>query len=264
VRASGGTSSYAQPQASQLELGKGPGGSCLFRLRPSVLLVPTVLLVRHAQASFGTGDYDVLSPDGVKQAEELAAEIARRELRVDRLISGSLARQRETVAPLAALTGAPVSIDPRWNEYDADDILARYSESTFRLVHQSTGASRATTHEFQVVLEQALHSWITLTEQAQPTELWRAFYERANAALDHIVGELDRGQTALVCTSGGVLAAICIRLLGAPDQSFVRFNRVTVNAGISKVIHGGRGTTMVSFNEHGHLEKPGGSLVTYR
>jgi broad specificity phosphatase PhoE len=236
----------------------------VFRLRPSVLLVPTVLLVRHAQASFGTGDYDVLSPDGVKQAEELAAEIARRELRVDRLISGSLARQRETVAPLAALTGAPVSIDPRWNEYDADDILARYSESTFRLVHQSTGATRATTQEFQVVLERALHSWITSTEQAQPTELWRAFYERANAALDHIVGELDRGQTALVCTSGGVLAAICIRLLGAPDQSFVRFNRVTVNAGISKVIHGGRGTTMVSFNEHGHLEKPGGSLVTYR
>jgi broad specificity phosphatase PhoE len=226
--------------------------------------VPTVLLVRHAQASFGTGDYDVLSSDGVKQAEELAAEIARRELRVDRLISGSLARQRGTVAPLAALTGTPVSIDPRWNEYDADDILDQYSESAARLGRQSSGASRLTTQEFQAVLETALLSWITSTERARPTELWRAFYERANAALDDLVGELDRGQTALVCTSGGVLAAICIRLLGAPDQTFVRFNRVTINAGITKVIRGSRGTTMVSFNEHGHLEKPGGSLVTYR
>ena len=233
-------------------------------LRPSVLLVPTVLLVRHAQASFGAGDYDVLSPGGLVQAEELAAEIAGKNLRVDRIVSGTLARQRHTIAPFASLTGAPTSIDPRWDEYDADAILENYSDSAIRLVRPSSGAARVTTQEFQVVLEEALLSWITSAEQAQPTELWRAFYERANAALDDLVRELDRGQTAVVCTSGGVLAALCLRLLGAPDQNFVRFNRVTVNAGITKVIHGARGTTMVSFNEHGHLEKLGSSLVTYR
>jgi broad specificity phosphatase PhoE len=219
--------------------------------------VPTVLLVRHAQASFGGGNYDVLSPGGIEQATELAAEIARRELRVDWIVTGTLARQRDTVAPLAALTGAPTSIDPRWDEYDSDDILDKYSESGVRLGRQPGGA-------FQVVLEEALLSWIASTERAQPTEPWPAFYERANSALDDLVGKLDRGQTALVCTSGGVLAAICLRLLEAPDQTFVRFNRVTVNAGITKIIHGNRGTTMVSFNEHGHLEKPGGSMVTYR
>ena len=226
--------------------------------------MPTVLLVRHAQGSFGTGDYDVLSADGVNQADELAAEIARRELRLDRLVSGTLARQRDTVAPLAARTRAPTSVDPRWNEYDADGILDQYSESAARLGRESSGAPRLTTQEFQAVLEEALLSWIAATERGQQTEPWRAFYERANAALDDLVSELNRGQTALVCTSGGVLAAICIRLLGTPDQSFVRFNRVTINASITKVIRGGRGMSMVSFNEHGHLEKPGGSLVTYR
>jgi len=194
----------------------------------------------------------------------LAAEIARRELTVDRIVSGTLARQRDTVAPLAALTGAPTSIDPRWDEYDADDILDEYSESAVRLAGQPSGASRVTREDFQRVLEEALLSWIASAKRALPTEHWPAFYERANSALGDLVGELDRGQTALVCTSGGVLAAICLRLLGAPDQTFVRFNRVTVNAGITKVIHGSRGTTMVSFNEHGHLEKPGGSFVTYR
>jgi len=226
--------------------------------------VPTVLLVRHAQASFGTGEYDALSPGGVVQADALAAEIVRRELRLDRIVSGTLARQRDTIAPLTALSGAPMTIDRRWNEYDADDILDRYSDSSVRLGRRSTGASRITTQEFQVVLEEALLSWISSTEPAQPAEPWPVFYERANTALDDLVGELDRGQTALVSTSGGVLAAICLRLLGAPDHTFVRFNRVTVNAGITKVINGSRGTTMVSFNEHGHLEKPGGSLVTYR
>jgi broad specificity phosphatase PhoE len=157
-----------------------------------------------------------------------------------------------------------MSIDQRWDEYDADDILDKYSESVVRLGRQPGGAFQVTTQEFQVVLEEALLSWIASSERAQQTELWPAFYERANSALDDVVGELDRGQTALVCTSGGVLAAICLRLLEAPDQTFVRFNRVTVNAGITKVIHGSRGTTMVSFNEHGHLEKPGRSIVTYR
>ena len=226
--------------------------------------MPTVLLVRHAQASFGTSDYDALSPGGIAQAEELAAEIARREIRVDRLVSGTLARQRDTVARLAALTAGPVSIDRRWDEYDADDILDKYSDRSVRLERRSRGASRITTQQFQVVLEEALLSWISSPEPARPAEPWLTFCKRSNAALDDLAGELDRGQTALVCTSGGVLAAICLSLLGAPDQAFVRFNRVTVNAGITKVIHGARGTTMVSFNEHGYLEKPGGSLVTYR
>jgi hypothetical protein len=37
---------------------------------------------------------------------------------------------------------------------------------------------------------------------------------------------------------------------------------VTVNAGVTKVVRGRSGTTLVSFNEHGHLEADG--LVTYR
>ena len=233
-------------------------------LGPSVLPVPTVLLVRHAQGSFGTGNYDVLSPAGVQQANALAAELARRELRVDRIVTGTLGRQRDTVVPVAALTGAPASIDPRWDEYHADDILDAYSDSAVRLERKASGASQVTTQAFQVVLDDALLSWISSTEQGRPIEPWSAFSERANAALDDLVSELDRGQTALVCTSGGVLAAICLRLFGAPDETFVRFNRVTVNAGITKIIRGSRGTTMVSFNEHGHLEQPGGSLVTYR
>ncbi|HWF53236.1 MAG TPA: hypothetical protein VG223_01350, partial [Solirubrobacteraceae bacterium] len=65
-------------------------------------------------------------------------------------------------------------------------------------------------------------------------------------------------------TSGGVLAAVCIELLGLADDAFTTFNRVTINAGITKVIHGRRGATLVSFNDHSHLERAGTELVTYR
>ena len=39
-----------------------------------------------------------------------------------------------------------------------------------------------------------------------------------------------------------------------PD-GFLPVNRVAVNAGITKVVVGAQGTTLVSFNEHGHLEQ---------
>jgi broad specificity phosphatase PhoE len=82
------------------------------------------------------------------------------------------------------------------------------------------------------------------------------------AALDDAVGGLASGETGLVITSGGVIAACCARLLGVPASAFVAFNHVVVNAAVTKVVHGRRGTSLVSFNEHAHLEPEG--LVTYR
>ena len=40
--------------------------------------MPTVLLVRHGQASFGAADYDVLSDLGRRQAQAAGRELARR------------------------------------------------------------------------------------------------------------------------------------------------------------------------------------------
>jgi hypothetical protein len=57
---------------------------------------------------------------------------------------------------------------------------------------------------------------------------------------------------------------VCVALLGLPPEHFVPFNRVAVNTGVTKVITGRRGMTLVSFNEHGHLERPEGALLTYR
>ena len=65
----------------------------------------------------------------------------------------------------------------------------------------------------------------------------------------------------LVCTSGGAIAAVCAALFRAPPESFVAFNRVTVNTGVTKLVRGRGGTTLVSFNEHAHLAP---ALVTYR
>ena len=118
--------------------------------------------------------------------------------------------------------------------------------------------------EFQDVLERALLSWIAARDDGPAEEAWPAFAARAGAALDAVVHDLGRGETALVCTSGGVLAAICVRLLELPPSALVAFNRVAVNVAVTRVISGRAGTRLVSFNEHAHLDRDGRALVTYR
>jgi broad specificity phosphatase PhoE len=233
--------------------------------------VPTVLLVRHAQASFGAADYDVLSPTGIEQAAALGADLARRGVRVDRVVSGSLARQRDTAAPIAAAAGVRATVDPRWDEYATDAILARHSDTALRLGDPAAARGPGSltpdamsSREFQDVLERALLRWIAAGDDEPAWETWPAFAARAGAALDDVVKDLGRGETALVCTSGGVLAAICVRLLELPPSALVAFNRVAVNAAVTRVISGRAGTRLVSFNEQAHLEGDGRTLVTYR
>ena len=85
-----------------------------------------------------------------------------------------------------------------------------------------------------------------------------------SAAASDLGAALESGQTAVVCTSGGVLGGLCAWLLGVAPEALVVFNRVTVNAGITRLAHGRSGTTLLSFNEQAHLVGDGAALLTYR
>jgi broad specificity phosphatase PhoE len=235
--------------------------------------MPSILLIRHGQASFGGENYDVLSPLGEAQAGVVADEFGARDPRPDTVVSGSLARQRDTATPVAEALGLELGVDPRWDEYDMDRILARHSDSPIRTTsHGAHGQPTVSSRAFQDLLEQALSSWIeagsrggtALAGSDGSAETWPEFAARTRAALGELAGSLASGETALVFTSGGVLAAICAGLLGLGPRGFLALNRVAVNAAITRIAHGRSGTTLISFNEHGHLERRDRGLVTYR
>ena len=69
------------------------------------------------------------------------------------------------------------------------------------------------------------------------------------------------GETVVVLTSGGPIAWALASLLDASTPTWQRLNPVLVNTSVTKLTVGGRGTTAVSFNEHGHLPA---DLLTYR
>ena len=73
--------------------------------------------------------------------------------------------------------------------------------------------------------------------------------------------------TAVVFSSGGPIAW-CVASLLAEDRAVAgslwrRLNPVCVNSGVTRLVTGRRGTTMVSFNGHAHLDGVP-DVLTYR
>ena len=213
-----------------------------------------ILLVRHGQASFGSDDYDVLSEQGHAQARHTGAVLAARGIEPARVIAGSLRRQRETAEGLLAgfgRTGDTVAEDPRWDEYDQFALLALASGGVEDWPDDPVERNRA----FRVAAGAA----------PPPTEAGGeshdAFHTRTTGAIDDL---LAAPGTSIVVSSGGVIAAVAAHLMGVAPEHWPAINRTMVNASITKVVTGRRGATLVSLNEHGHLEGVDGIAVTYR
>lgn len=225
--------------------------------------MPSILLIRHAQASFGAADYDVLSELGHAQTAALVAGLKRRGIRPERVVSGRLKRQRDTAAPCAAAAGVPLEVDGRWDEYEDRDILTHHSDVAAGL-ERRPGDAPLSSREFQEILNRALVAWIEAGQASPGRETWVQFNARVQGALRELAESLGKGQSALVISSGGVIAALSASLMRLPPTALIAFNHVSINTGMAKLTVGRGGTTLISCNEHAHLEEADPRLITYR
>ena len=214
-----------------------------------------VLLVRHGQASFGTDDYDRLSARGQAQSHALGVELARRGIEPTAILTGRMRRQRETAQHMATGAAWPAVIDsdPGWDEFDASRMIAASGEEE----KDSLTDSRA----FQRLLERASARWASGEHDADYAETFGAFQARVDAALDRVVRGLGSGQTAVVVSSAGAIAWSAARLIGGGFAQWRALNRVAVNSGVTKLVVGSSGTSLIGFNDHCHLVP---ADVTYR
>ncbi|MGH3656260.1 MAG: histidine phosphatase family protein [Micromonosporaceae bacterium] len=229
-------------------------------------------LVRHGQASFGAREYDKLSPLGTRQSTHLGATLRERGLRPDRVASGTMTRHQETAAACLTVLGDGLvpQTDERWNEFDHTDVIERHKPAYRSRVVMGLDLARTGSPgtAFQAMFDQALTRWTTADTGYHET--WSAFSTRVSGALEDLAASLERSQTALVFTSGGVISAVAAKLLGGvADRTstgsdpalWLNLNRVTVNTGVTTLIVGRRGTSLVTFNEHSHLDR---TLLSYR
>ncbi len=222
--------------------------------------MPLLVIVRHGQASFGSEDYDVLSPVGRQQAQVTAAALSAAGLDAARIITGSLRRQRDTAEAIADACGLAPTVDERWNEYEADLVLAAHSDTPQRRPHPAAPAAPPPAPgEPPGGRARARAAWVRAGTDSPTAETWPGFNARVTEALQ-AAGSVGAGTTVVV-SSGGVIGALAVTLIGVDPVSFPRLNRVTINCGVTRVILGSSGTTLVSFNEQGHLS---GGMLTYR
>lgn len=227
--------------------------------------MPTIYLIRHAQGSFGTADYDALSELGREQAVALDRGLRARGIAVDQVVRGALRRQQQTVELCELAAALPAAVDPRLDEYDHADLFASYApEAVPTWNGEADDGSRITSAQLQTLLDSALQTWAEDGEGGACRESWAAFRERSRGAVADVGSGLGRGERALVFTSAGVVAAICAHLLGASAAGFAALNRVAVNTGITTLALGSGGTSLVAFNDHSHLEGAGSELLSYR
>ena len=217
-----------------------------------------LLLVRHGQASWGEADYDRLSPRGVEQSRLLGAALAGRAVRPDLVLRGSLRRHRQTAD--AAVEGAgweaEVVEDAGWDEFDHMRTLTGTVD--WHEVDGETYDERV--RRFEATIER----WASGRYDEEYHESFPAFRSRVEEALARALERLEPKQTAVVFTSGGPVSWVTATLTDGGTLAWARLSKVVVNTSVTKVLDGRRGTNLISFNDHAHLEGVDPDLLTYR
>jgi broad specificity phosphatase PhoE len=208
-----------------------------------------LVLVRHAQASFGADDYDKLSELGWRQSRWLGEYFAERDARFDRVIRGSLRRHAETLAGICEGMGRELAAgeDDRLNEYQADVLLRAH---TGQQDFQKEGDRR----EHFRVLREAMYAWTEGALEIEPQHRFDAFRARVLGALAEIRSGAAR--RVLVVSSGGPISTMLVEVLGMPMRGVVDLNLQTRNTGISELQAGASRIHCVSFNNVPHLDRP--------
>ena len=217
-----------------------------------------LLLVRHGQASWDSDDYDVLSDVGWEQSRLLGKALAARGIEPDVVLTGGMRRHRETAEGCLAELGVDVvaDSDPGWDEFDHVSMLSKLP-APFE-------GRKPTRAEFQEWFESATDRWTGGDYDADYTESFEAFTGRVREALRRTT---EQAGTVLVFTSGGPIAWATASLLTEDPEVakglWRRLNPVCVNSGVTRLVTGRRGTTLVTFNGHAHLDGVP-DVLTYR
>jgi broad specificity phosphatase PhoE len=233
--------------------------------------VGVIYLVRHGQASLFGRDYDKLSEVGIEQSRVVGRALVERGVRPDLVVRGPLVRHRETVEAafeaagwdVGGDIGGDVVVDPRWAEIDHIDII-KALEPTY-VSHAAMVDALLVEPEpsvaFRRVFDDALRDWLGGDGGHAYVEAYEEFRSRVDEALADVVSRTGPDDTVVVFSSGGPVAGAISTALDLDTAAWLAVSRLIINASLTKLVVGESGVTLVSFNEHAHVEATG--LLTY-
>jgi broad specificity phosphatase PhoE len=234
-------------------------------------------VVRHAQASFFTQNYDQLSRKGVEQSRLLGRYWVENEVEIGEVYAGSLSRQLQTAQAVGEIfrrAGKPwpgMQVLDGLNEYGAGNVMehlrAELVEQHEHVRRLSEAFERATEDReryrtFHLLLEALMRFYIAGDYRSRGFESWRQFHDRVSSSLAHIRSQPGRGRRVAVFTSGGPVGVSVQTTLQAPEQQAGELNWRVYNASVTTFTFRADRISLDQFNSIAHLTTE--ELRTYR
>lgn len=232
-----------------------------------------IYLVRHGQASFGSANYDELSPRGRIQARLLGKHFLRIQLPVHSVYAGELKRQVDTAREVLGVFEdgghklPPYQGLPEFNEYDSGAIVSILKKELTRENPQllrdiENPPDRKT---FQNAFEEIVARWVSGELNLDGLPRWDAFQERVRRGLAIVRADNGRRKNILVFTSGGPIAVAIQTALTLSDMMTMKMSWQVMNASVTRLIYSEERLILASFNNVSHLELAGDpALLTHR
>lgn len=226
-------------------------------------------LVRHAQASFHSADYDCLSALGERQSRWLGEYFAERGIRFDVLVTGTLRRHRQTLAGILrgiSLDAHPAAIEhPGLDEYDFRALVAAFAVANADDPRVAAWrADPASKSAFYRLLKLALLAWAADALPGPLPESWAGFRQRTEAAAAALQALTAQGARLLAISSGGAMSALLGGRLGLSPAHIADVNMQIRNSSVSHFHLNRERFLLSSWNAVPHLERAGrDDAITY-
>jgi broad specificity phosphatase PhoE len=204
--------------------------------------VAELVVIRHAQASFGAADYDRLTDLGHRQSELVGQALNDAGWVPDRVVTGTLKRHDETLCSMGF--SAPPERHAGFNEYDFHDLLS------VRFAGQVPEAVRSDRKTHFRTLRETLLDW-QAGGLTGARESWADFAARVAAARDHATREGAR--KVMVISSGGPIGQLVATALQTPPAQMIALNLQVKNTSMTRFIFSGRAFYLHEFNAVPHL-----------
>lgn len=223
-------------------------------------LLAELLLIRHGQAAFGASGaqgYDQLTDLGRAQAGCLGRWLKEADWAPDRVVTGTLDRQRQTLEEIQRGLGTQLEAEehPGWNEYDFHDLL---SCSHGGQIPDDIRADRKT--HFRA-LRETLKQWQADDLQG-PKESWSAFCARVGDARQQAVTPV--ANRILVISSGGVIGQSVSACLGTSAEQMIALNLQVRNSSLTRFMVTRSSWFLNEFNAIPHLStRETAALMSY-
>lgn len=234
-----------------------------------------ISLIRHGQASFGSSNYDCLSPIGHRQGRVLGEHFAALDQQFDVCIAGDMQRQQKTAEE--AMAGMPGDVpslltNAAFNEYDSDGIFRAYMPAVLREDPELAGLlgsdPRAMFRDkavFQRAFVAVVDLWSGDAPHSTTLESWADFTARVRRGLEYLGQEYPGKAQVAVFTSGGAISIAMGLALGIPPREALMLSWGIANASITELYASANGLFVNGFNNFTHLKLARDSeLITYR